>query len=202
MNVGYGKKMPPPREHPWTVVEGHPGAKYWDFKAHPEKIPLVLEDFKPWQSYPAIQRFYELLLWLNGTDSSFESNDCGMQPPRRDDEAPGPIRRCFAINPIMVYARLTIIYRDLGLNVGESFGLLKLAIFCCLRKTELNIPVAVEVGEWQHLFTSINKEGKAVTLQFWAWGDDEAQSIDGLRLTFEAVHRCLKDISDMLASHG
>src|ERR1039457_6696500 len=61
MIVEYDTEVPPPREHPWTVVEANPEARYWDFRAQPEHIPLVLEDFKPWSRYPAIPRFYELL---------------------------------------------------------------------------------------------------------------------------------------------
>jgi hypothetical protein len=46
----------------------------------------VLEDFKPWARYSAIPRFYELLAWLNGDDSIFESNDCGLRPPKQGDD--------------------------------------------------------------------------------------------------------------------
>ncbi|MGA2236710.1 MAG: hypothetical protein ABSG23_14665 [Terriglobales bacterium] len=33
MFVEYDTEIPLPREHPWTVVEGKPESKYWDFKA-------------------------------------------------------------------------------------------------------------------------------------------------------------------------
>jgi hypothetical protein len=199
MIVEYDTEVPPPREHPWTVVEANPEARYWDFRAQPEHIPLVLEDFKPWSRYPAIPRFYELLTWLNGTGSLFESNDCGLRPPRRDAGAPEIIRRGFVADPIVEHARLTIIFRDLAWNAAApTVDTLKAAIYDCLRDNVPHIPAVVKVGEWAHYFTSINKEGRAVTFRFWAWGDDEAQAMDRLRVTFDAVHGCLQRISDGL----
>ena len=79
-------------------------------KAHPDQIPLVLPDFKPWSHYPAIQTFYALLTWLNGPDSIFESNDCGLRAPRRDNDTPEIIRRAFDrafdADPIVMHGRL------------------------------------------------------------------------------------------------
>jgi len=92
MIVAYDEEIPPLREHPWTVSMAVPDGRYWDFKAHPEQIPLVLEDFRPWAHYAAIPRFYELLAWLNGFDSILESNDCGLRPPRVDEGAPEMVR--------------------------------------------------------------------------------------------------------------
>jgi hypothetical protein len=100
MFVDYSDEIPPGRHHPWTPVENNPEAKYYDFKTHPEQIPLVLEDFKPWAHYPAIPRFYELLRWLNGRESILESNDCGLRPPRRDQATPDVVRHVFDSDPI------------------------------------------------------------------------------------------------------
>lgn len=197
MLVDYDTEIPPQRMHPWTVVEAIPGARYWDFKAYPEQIPLVLEDFKPWSHYPAIPRFYDLLTWLNGNDSIFESNDCGLRAPRRDDAVPEIVRRSFASDPLVVHGRLTIIFRDLAWNASApTVDGLKRTIHDGLRDTVPIFPAVVKVGQWEHLFTSINKEGRAVSLRFWAWGNDEAMAMDNLNSTFHAIHSCLRWISD------
>jgi hypothetical protein len=197
MLVEYDTEIPPPREHPWTVVVANPEARYWDFKASPEQVPLVLEDFKPWSHYPAIPRFYELLTWLNGSGSIFESNDCGLRPPRRDEATPEIVRQCFTSDPIVVHGRLTILVRDLTWNASTpTVDGLKTAIHDCLRNGVPNFPSVVMVGEWEHLFTLVNKEGRAVSLRFWAWGDDEAMAMANLNSTFGAIHKCLKGISD------
>lgn len=66
------------RTHPWTFAEHNPSWRYVDFRREPEKIETSLEDFRPWAQFPATQRFYELIRWLNGPDSLFETNDCAF----------------------------------------------------------------------------------------------------------------------------
>lgn len=194
MFVDYDTEIPPPREHPWTVGAS-PEARYWDFRAHPE--PLVLEDFKPWSHYSAISRFYELLTWINGDDSIFESNDCGLRSPRRDEAAPEIVRRAFDTDPIVMHARLVIIFRDLAWNASvPTVNGLKSSIHNGLCDNVPNVPAVVKIGEWAHFFTSINKEGRAVTFRIWAWGDDEARSMDQLKFTYDAIGGCLRWVSD------
>lgn len=196
MFVEYDSEIPPPREHPWTVG-ATPEARYWDFRAHPEQIPLVLEDFKPWSHYPAILRFYELLTWINGNESIFESNDCGLRPPRCDQAAPEIVRRVFDSDPIVMHARLAIIFRDLAWNTSTpTINGLKTSIHDGLRNNVPNVPAVVKIGEWAHFFTSIDKEGRAVTFRIWAWGEDEARAMDQLKFAYDAIDGCLRWISD------
>ncbi len=202
MFVDYDSELPPKRDHPWTISETNPNARYWDFKQKPESIRLVLEDFTPWSRYPAIPRFYELLVWLNGGDSLFESNDCGLRPPGLDRDAPGFIKHAFAADPLVIHGRLTIIFRDLAWNTSRpKVNAIKTAIHDGLRDHVRNIPAVVKIGEWEHFFTSIKMPGHAITLLFWAWGEDEDRAMKCLSATFEAVHACLKWISDGLKSY-
>jgi hypothetical protein len=197
--VDYDTQKPPGRQHPWTFVVTKPEERYVDFKAHPDQIALVLSDFKPWSNYSAIQTFYSLLAWLNGPDSVLESNDCGLRPPRKDAGAPNLIRNAFDADPIVMHSRLTVIFRDLTRNVSVSaVNRLKTSIHNCLRDNAENIPAVVTVGEWAHFFTTINKEGQAVTLLSWSWGKDEAMAMVHLNTTFRAIHVCLRSISDSM----
>jgi len=203
MFVDYDTEKPPARQHPWTVVVAKPEEKYVDFKAYPDQIPLALPDFIPWAHYPAIQTFYGLLAWLNGADSIFESNDCGLRPPRRDNDAPQVVRNAFDADPIVVHGRLTIIFRDLAWNASvRTVDGLKTSIHDGLRQIVGNIPAVVKIGEWTHFFTAINKEGRAVTLLCWAWGDDESMAMGHLDTTFGAIHGCLRWISDAIKIRG
>ncbi len=197
MYVEYETDTPPPREHPWTVSEAVPDGRFWDFKTSPEQIPLVLEDFKPWSHYPAILGFYDLLRWLNGSDSIFETNDCGLRPPRPDSETPEFLRHLFANDPIVVHGRLTLLFRDLAWNVSEPTvdGLIK-SIHDGLRNNVSLFPAVVMVGDWHHFFTAINKPGRAVSLRFWSWGDDEEMAMGHLHSTFNAILGCLQWISN------
>lgn len=197
MIVAYDDEIPPPREHPWTVTMTTPDGRYWDFKAHPEQIPLVLEDFRPWAHYAAIPRFYELLAWLNGPDSILESNDCGLRPPRVDAEAPEMVRGSFTGDPVVVHGRLTVLFRNLAWNAaGPTVDGLKRSIHDGLRDNVPMVPAVVKVGEWAHFFTAIGKEGSAVQLRFWAWGQDEAGAMECLAYTVGALHEGLRWISD------
>jgi hypothetical protein len=203
MFVVYDTQKPPGRHHPWTVAVKNPEEQYVDFKAHPDQIPLGLPDFKPWSHYQAIQTFYALLKWLNGPDSLFESNDCGLRAPRRDSETPEIVRNAFDADPIVMHGRLTIIFRDLAWNASvPTVDRLKTAIHDGLRDNVPNIPAVVKIGDWNHLFTEINKEGRAVTLLYWAWGDDEAMAMAHLNTTFDAIHACLRWISNGTRSRG
>ena len=199
MYVAYDIEQPPGREHPWAEALANPDEKYVDFKADPDQIPTALVDFKPWSHYPAIQTFYALLAWLNGADSIFESNDCGLRPPRRDPEVPEPIRRVLDADPIVMHCRLAILFRDLAWNASEpTVDGLKSSIHDALRERVPNFPAVVKIGDWPHLFTEIDKEGRAVTLLIWAWGDDEASAMANLNTTFVNLHGCLRWISDAI----
>lgn len=201
MFVDYDDDIPPPRQHPWTQVDANPEARYWDLRANPQQIPEVLEDFKPWSHYGAITNFYQMLAWINGDDSIFESNDCGLRPPRRDDAVPEFIQHVFDSDPIVVHGRLTFFFRNLVWNASpQTVDGLKKTIHDGLRNNVGNFPGVVRVGDWAHLFTSIRKEGRAVSLRFWAWGDDEAMAMSNLNGVFEAIHGCLKWISDGVKS--
>jgi hypothetical protein len=197
MYVAYDDEVPPRRTHPWEKAVSNPDNRYWDLRANPEQIPFMLEDFRPWSHYPAITRFYDLLTWLNGPDSVFESNDCGLRPPRQDSEAPDFIRCFFDSDPIMFHARLTILFRELAWNTSRrTVDSVKAAIHDALRENVRNYPAVVQIGAWEHLFTSIGKEGHAITFRFWAWGDDEAMAMEVLRETFDHLHGWLRWASD------
>jgi hypothetical protein len=74
------------RRQPWTVSERDPGARYYNFRERPELIREVLEDFKPWEHYEGVRRFYELLEWLNGEESKLETSDCRFTGPIRNTQ--------------------------------------------------------------------------------------------------------------------
>jgi hypothetical protein len=89
-----------------------PDVRYYDFKARPELIPRVLEDFMRWSHYPAIQRFYDLIRWINGPESVFESNDSrftGVQ----DSHTP-------VLGSLEALCGVMIFLRDLALNLSPQ----------------------------------------------------------------------------------
>src|SRR5437879_2142848 len=98
------------RGHPWRGSEYSDQVEYYDFKTNPELIRAKLEDLKPYTDWPAINRFYELLEWLNGPDSFLETNDCAFRGPAENQ------------NPQMAFAlecrgRIMLLFRELKLNI-------------------------------------------------------------------------------------
>jgi len=51
------------------------------------------------------------------------------------------------------------------------------------------------------ILVAINQKGRAVTLRFWAWGDNEDDAMQQLHFTFEVMHHCLRWISDGVKNH-
>ena len=100
------------RDHPWTISEVDASGQYHDFRKRPELIRSSLEDFVPFASRPAINRFYGLVEWVNGPDSTLESNDCGFRPPRPNDNPKFP-------GALKCNGRLMLLYRNLRHNLHE-----------------------------------------------------------------------------------
>jgi hypothetical protein len=199
MYVQYDDERAPERNHPWTVVIGDPEARYWNFREDPELISTVLEDFTPWARYPAIQQFYTLLRWLNGPESAFETNDCGMIPPRLDAETPPMVRQVFDTDPLVIHGRISILYRHLPFNTSkESVDWLKKSIHNCLRDQVRAFPSVLFVGELAHWFTEIDKPGHTVVVKFWAWGENEAHAMENLGGTCSLLLELFKHLSEQV----
>jgi len=190
---------PPGRIHPWTASRTNPDWQYWDFRLQPELIPEVLEDFKPFERFQAIQTFYAFLRWLNGAASEFESNDSGLRAPKVDDQPPQflPFER-----PTVMHGRLAIIFHDLECNSqNEAVDWVKQSLLQCLNSVP-KFPSSIAIGSWPHYFSATGKEGHAISLQFWAWGEDSDMAIENLDGCFRVLWECLRRISEHLKSES
>jgi hypothetical protein len=149
----------------------------------------VLEDFKPFAHQKAIQQFYSLLRWLNGPTSPFETNDCGLRPPRTDHEVPIVVAGAVKPDPIVIHGRMTVLYRHLSLNTSEQHVIwLKQTMHGALRDRVQAFPAVIFIGTWPHWFLPINKQGQVISLRYWAWGDDEAAAFHNLGDTYQTLN--------------
>jgi len=182
---------PPLREHPWSDAASGPNSRYCDFVSHPEQIPLALEDFKPFAHYEAIQTFYALLTWLNGPHSPFETNDCGLLPPRTDHSTPGIVRVLFDADPTVFHGRLTVLYRNLIFNSSQRhINWLNQNVQNALRDRVPHFAAVIFVGQWPHWFVATDRPGQVLSLRFWAWGGDQAgamQSLENIFVNLQAL---------------
>lgn len=193
-----------PRSHPWLDAESDPTCRYYDFKTRPELIRSSLEDLQQWTSYPAIETFYRLLEWLNGSESIFESNDSAFSGAAAPAGTPSS-------TPLQCSGRLMILYRNLALNtLPEQLHRLTDATAQALSETD---PLfewgAVGATIMSARFTALpgppeRQRGQQLMLSFWAWGETEAETMRHLDRIFHnltgAIQRVTEDIRRSIPS--
>lgn len=180
-----------PRAHPWINGETDTSHRYYDFRRHPELIRSSLEDLAPWDGHASTETFYRLIEWLNGPDSTLESNDCAFNGVSAN-EGPHSERR------LETSGRLMILCRDLVANTsGDQVGELAQGVAGVLSQMtpELEAVVGVSIVDVQ--FTTLpgprqQQRGQQLMLSFWAWGDDQAETLGNLDRTLDNLGQALR----------
>ena len=180
------------RRQPWTTAEHDESHKYYDFKRNPDLIPDVLEDYKPWAERRSIQKFYDLVRWVNGDNSPFESNDCAFHGPK-----PNSQKDRFPKEQVCS-GRLMFFFRDPTLNLSDDSiqvasiykGEKEVPPFSisphlqALAKTSLQLLLDIRPEfQWGSIaieahpvvydeapFAYENRFGYELSFHFWAWG--------------------------------
>jgi hypothetical protein len=178
------------RTHPWTFALHDPACRYVDFRSEPDKIESALEDFRPWEKYPAIQRFYSLLRWLNGSESLLETNDCLL---RVEDNADP--KRPFKLQ---ASGRLMLFPSDMRLTCAPGFIEWMMSCFeHYLREIQPPAPAAaVGIANGPCWFKSVEAEGHELILYFWAWGDTHHSTMENLERIFERLHMAAENANE------
>lgn len=179
-----------PRSHPWVASSEDDKARYEDFRRNPQAVREVLEDFQPYEHRPAVQRFYELLIWANGPDATIETNDCLLRVI--GDPTPA------------VRGHLTFFFRDLELNCGaSSVAWLCRQIEDTIGTREPGFSAGVfDYARWPVKFTALRdgssqpRAGNLINLRFMATGADENEAFANLERTFGNLHAALREVSD------
>jgi hypothetical protein len=185
------------RDHPWTESEKCSDWKYHDFKSHPELIPKVLEDFRPYAHFQASQLFYDVVGWMNGTESCLESNDCELQGPHPN------IDKQFK-KTLRTRGRLMVFFRKLELNclLGKARWLEDCYEFYLRRVMPQFVWGVVGLTKFRTRFTELDKTGHILILSFWAYGDDEAETMENLRHTFSGLHQASLLVNNQIKKWG
>jgi hypothetical protein len=183
-----------PRAHPWTDAASSPAHRYRDFKASPQLVRTSLEDYTPWDGHDAIETFYRLVEWVNAPRGAFESNDCEFTGPHEDGAHPPKSQECSG--------RLMILFRDLQLNLSHP---LVAGLEHDLHVRLVGIDPAFE---WGIVGTTVvrtryvglpggapGRLGYQLMLSFWAWGDDEAETMANLDRVLENLSLALHGVS-------
>ena len=167
-----------PRSHPWTDAVSDAAHRYYDLKATPARIRTSLEDFVPFAHHDAVDRFYALLEWLNGGDTTFESNDCAFNAPHANESTDVPAT-------LECSGRVMVLYRDLALNVSRAeVERLENALHQALAAIEPDLALGIigttRVPVRYLALPETEQLGHQVMVSFWAWGNTDAEVMKNL----------------------
>ncbi len=182
------------RSHPWSGSLADANHRYLDLRESPALIRTALEDWSGWDQYPAVETFYQLLELLNGPGSTLETNDCAFNGPSTNEHAGFP-------KALQCSGRLMFLFRELPLNTSSA------------RVHELVNPLARGLSQedeafgWGVIgatvvpvrFTGLpgspeEQLGSQLMLSFWAWGDDEAETMAHLNRTLINLSAVLRGL--------
>jgi hypothetical protein len=179
------------RAHPWVDAEGDSNHRYYNFRQHPELIRSSLEDLEPWVGHPSTETFYQLIEWLNGPGSVLESNDCAFNGLVMN-EGPHSQKRLEASG------RLMVLFRNLVFNTSpDRVGELAQRVAYALSEKTPSLEGVVGVSIVDVQFTTlpgppVRQRGQQLMLSFWAWGDDEAQTLGNLDTALGNLRQALR----------
>lgn len=190
-----GAPFSEPRSHPWLDTVHSPDCRYYDLTAEPARIRTSLEDLVPWSHFAAVQAFYTLLERVNHPRSALETNDCAFEGPSPNEDRSQP-------KAYQCSGRVMVLYRDLARNIDEAQ--------VSWLKNELHHYLSeVDVGfRWGTIGTTLvpvrylglpgsddQQLGLQLMISFWAWGDDESDTMLNLARLMTNLTRALRHMS-------
>jgi hypothetical protein len=192
-----GAPFEAPRSHPWSETEGAGGSRYYDLTASPERIRSSLEDFRPWEKFPAIEIFYKLLERLNHSSSPLESNDCAFEPPHRSEN------RAVA-KALECSGRVMVLFRALTRNTsGGDIDWLKNELHGALGPLDPNfqsglVGTTIVPVRYLGLPAAGNQQlGTQLMISFWAWGNSEDEIMQNLGRLLKSLGQALRKVSTL-----
>jgi hypothetical protein len=192
-----GEPFSAPRSHPWTDgldVE----ARYHDFTSAPELIRTSLEDFKPFDRYPAVEDFYALLARINHPKSPLESNDCAFT-------GPGPNQSTQNASALECSGRLMLLFRELEQNTSKArVASMRLNLHQALAEIDPGFAsgiIGTTLVPVRYLALPPDAQlGEQLLLSFWSFGGSDAGVFQNLSRLIKNLSRALRSVSSRLAA--
>ena len=181
-----------PRAHPWRSAVGDEIARYYDFTASPQLIRSSLEDFKPFEQYPAVDLLYALLERVNHPRSPLESNDCNFV-------APGENRTHQVPAAVECSGRVMLLFRDLPQNTRHSrVAWLKTAFHYQLAQLDPKFKLGM-IGTTllpvRYLaLPEAEQLGQQLMLSFWAFGETEPLAMQNLARVLRNLTQAVRGV--------
>lgn len=190
-----GDPFDEPRSHPWLGAASDPESQYYDFTTTPALIRSALEDLLPWTRFAAVESIYALLERLNHHQSALESNDCAFVGPHANEDLTIP-------KALQCCGRVMVLFRALGRNTEQGrVAWLKNELHVELSQLDLAFQWGV-IGTTQIpvRFLALPEAngqqfGSQLMISFWAWGDDEADTMQNLARVIKNLTRALRRVT-------
>lgn len=186
------------RSHPWgkTAYDERAGF-YSNFIENPQLITEVLEDFKPYESKPAVQTFYSFLEWINGPDSSFETNDCALRDGIIMNNDP-----LFKFTH-KIDGRVEFFLRQQQHNCNKNVAtwLMRMSsLYLQVERTNFfNSLIDIQLAPTDFIMLPANqRDGYRIRLAFNAYGDGELDTWEALNCTFDSILKATKRLNQAL----
>lgn len=195
------------RVQPWKSSNHNIRGDYHDFRKNPKLIRTNLEEYLPFSKYAGVGDFYNLLEWLNGPKSAFETNDARLMSHLSRNN-----QRDLADKDFVSVGVLGFFFRDLLLNLSnesqfwsrlwethqideEGFRIspnplcqnfITRFLKTVERSTGGGWPQIIGIGTAPVHYdlapvAAAEKYGCQFMLRFWLWGNSEDEIFDGLR---------------------
>src|SRR5438128_11699407 len=140
---------------------------------------------------------YDLVTWINGSESCLESNDCELQGPQPNIDP--QFKKKWRIR-----GRLMVLFRKLDINCSpENARWLEGCYeFYLQRVLPEFIWGVVGLTKFLTRITALDKAGQILILSFWSYGDDEAETFANLDHTFEGLHKASLLVNNQVKKWG
>ena len=214
-------RIQPLRTQPYTTSNHRSPGKYYDLRAEPEKIRTHLEEFFPYSEYKSVQEFYDLLEWLNGEDSMYETTDCRLEELEKNKQrnlADSDFVRSGAMawhfrnlrlnlsKDSAFWAKLYDAYQidDSGFRLTPSDYQIKFTDAMYLQLTNIERTEmfdCISIAPYNIYFENADvpsafRYGCQIVHRFWIWGDSDEEIFERFSYTVKAFETCFKSLND------
>jgi hypothetical protein len=188
-----------PRLHPWDRSASDPNARFVNFRNHPELVRTSLEDFVPYAHQPAIDRFFELVEWMNSSESIWETTESKFW------RVSTHTNRFFSPYRLTCSGRLVFFCRDHLWQCTRSEWAFTNLLARLENRQPTPLNACVGVFTMPTLFLSLSDDGgrtapecKALGVRCYGFGNTEDEAFQGFGSGVHAVRDSSHQMSAMI----
>lgn len=191
------------RPHPWKVSAHDPNAKFFDCLKRPDLVRTSLEDFIPYAHQPAIERFFEMVEWMCGPETLWETTESKFWPPSTHSN------RFFSQYPITCSGRLVFFCRDHSWQCRHSAWAFDNLLKRLVQREPTPPNACVGVFMFPIQFLSLSEdccqtapECRALGVRCYGFGRNDDEVFNAFGFGVDAVRDCSQGLAEMILASG